>query len=632
MANYSNLLATIAANIYQNNNNEVTADMVKTAMDAVVACIGNGYLYKGVATPATDPSTPDEMVFYLASEAGTYTNFGGIVVAAGEVAIIKGSGSSWSKDATGAASSAIVSVLDDSVKKIDDALTIREYIELPETSLQLGKAIGLSGIVSDSQFNLYTYAIEDGKEYHIHAVLNQGWTNRYLVCFSTDAAGNDIVDFAYRGSESWTYVPPYRAEEFYEKLNIPAGASYFHIGIRNTEYATNWLKVAYSVIQDDEFFNAESFNDRLTALEDGGLAWGNSITALYNNGDHRGKIRAIIKNIASGRGNETLYTDLSVPQPLSILHFSDSHGSSVNFQRVLDYFALYQSEIKDIIHTGDVVSDYFENGFSQLADLAGFPRVLQVIGNHDTRKYNSEYEDARQWSEYAGKVAYDTYIAPYIANWGDASNPITQPADAASVGKCYYYKDYTANKIRLIVIDNMVMLTTSANFDPNQITWFESVLSDALQNEMTVVVAMHFPNDDSVIDCPFTNYGRQPDSADWASAQMAQFFDAVNTFKQNGGEFVCWFCGHVHTSLIGHPGTYTDQLIVAVGSTIMDGRGSFPRVGDTKTQDFFHLMGIDTNRKTLKVLQVGVEYDAYMRHRECFCYNYDTGAFIKMSE
>ena len=98
MANYSNLLATIAANIYQNNNNEVTADMVKTAMDAMVACIGNGYLYKGVATPATDPSTPDEKVFYLASEAGTYTNFGGIVVAAGEVAILKGSGSSWNKE------------------------------------------------------------------------------------------------------------------------------------------------------------------------------------------------------------------------------------------------------------------------------------------------------------------------------------------------------------------------------------------------------------------------------------------------------------------------------------------------------------------------------------------------------
>ena len=103
MAAYDNLRAVIAANVYQNNNNEVTADMVKTAMDAVVACIGNGYLYKGVATPDTDPSTPDEKVFYLASEPGTYTNFGGIIVADGEVVNLTWDGTAWNKEVTGIA-------------------------------------------------------------------------------------------------------------------------------------------------------------------------------------------------------------------------------------------------------------------------------------------------------------------------------------------------------------------------------------------------------------------------------------------------------------------------------------------------------------------------------------------------
>lgn len=36
----------------------------------------NGYLFMGVAIPATDPGTPDQKVFYLASQAGEYTNFG----------------------------------------------------------------------------------------------------------------------------------------------------------------------------------------------------------------------------------------------------------------------------------------------------------------------------------------------------------------------------------------------------------------------------------------------------------------------------------------------------------------------------------------------------------------------------
>ena len=97
MANYANLLATIAANIYTNHNNEVTASMVKTAVDQMVTSLGDGYQFAGVATPTTDPGTPDEQVFYIAGRPGTYTDFGSIVVGPGELAILYGSGTSWSK-------------------------------------------------------------------------------------------------------------------------------------------------------------------------------------------------------------------------------------------------------------------------------------------------------------------------------------------------------------------------------------------------------------------------------------------------------------------------------------------------------------------------------------------------------
>ena len=122
MANYSNLLATIAANVYTNGNNEVTAAMVKAALDAVVAALAAGFLPKGVATPATDPQSPDEKVQYLATTPGTYTNFGGIVINAGEVAIIKGSGTSWSKEVPGIASAAEVATIKDGVNQRDSAI------------------------------------------------------------------------------------------------------------------------------------------------------------------------------------------------------------------------------------------------------------------------------------------------------------------------------------------------------------------------------------------------------------------------------------------------------------------------------------------------------------------------------
>jgi hypothetical protein len=102
MANYANLLATIAANIYQNGNSEVSATMVKAAVDQMVASLGAGYQFMGVATPVTNPGTPDEKVFYIASEPGTYTNFvdsgsDPIVVNDGEVVILKYE-TAWSKE------------------------------------------------------------------------------------------------------------------------------------------------------------------------------------------------------------------------------------------------------------------------------------------------------------------------------------------------------------------------------------------------------------------------------------------------------------------------------------------------------------------------------------------------------
>lgn len=102
MANYANLLATIAANIYTNHNNEVTAAMVEAALTSMVASLGDGYQFAGVATPATDPATPDAQLFFLAGSPGTYTDFldsnsDPIEVSDGELAFIFGSGSVWSK-------------------------------------------------------------------------------------------------------------------------------------------------------------------------------------------------------------------------------------------------------------------------------------------------------------------------------------------------------------------------------------------------------------------------------------------------------------------------------------------------------------------------------------------------------
>ena len=82
-----------------------------------------GYLYAGIAIPTTNPGSPDEPVFYIAAQAGTYTNFDSIVVNDGEAAILKYVNSSWVKEVSGLATREEVSRLGQEVDGIRSELT-----------------------------------------------------------------------------------------------------------------------------------------------------------------------------------------------------------------------------------------------------------------------------------------------------------------------------------------------------------------------------------------------------------------------------------------------------------------------------------------------------------------------------
>lgn len=59
--------------------------------------LSEGATYGGIVTPASNPISIEPPVFYVAMSAGTYTNFGGLIVADGEVAILQIVGNAWTK-------------------------------------------------------------------------------------------------------------------------------------------------------------------------------------------------------------------------------------------------------------------------------------------------------------------------------------------------------------------------------------------------------------------------------------------------------------------------------------------------------------------------------------------------------
>lgn len=80
MSNYANLKSAIQSVIKTNGNNEITGQLLQNELLAMITTLGFGYQFMGIAHPNSYPGTPDAKVFYIAYEAGTYVNMGGIVV------------------------------------------------------------------------------------------------------------------------------------------------------------------------------------------------------------------------------------------------------------------------------------------------------------------------------------------------------------------------------------------------------------------------------------------------------------------------------------------------------------------------------------------------------------------------
>lgn len=96
MANWSILKAAIAKSIKNNGNQEITGQVLQNVLNNIVSSVGENATFAGIATPTTNPGTPDGNVFYIAAK-GTYPNFGAQTVETGQIATFIWKDSKWTK-------------------------------------------------------------------------------------------------------------------------------------------------------------------------------------------------------------------------------------------------------------------------------------------------------------------------------------------------------------------------------------------------------------------------------------------------------------------------------------------------------------------------------------------------------
>lgn len=310
MSQYNSLRATIDANIKTNGNEEITGSVLNSVLNAMVTTLGAGYQYMGKATPSDPGSaqTPDYKCFYLATDPGTYTYLGGLVVNAGEVAILKYD-SSWHKDSVCdllmvapdsmnggfdlSLAGQIVAMIasQDNMMSAFNALVDSDFSTLVPDSVISGEVATDTGLVGSASYDIWVYQITPGKNYRFTGALLAG-IDRRLIYYSSDSAGETIVGWdEYKGDTSTT-----ERQDFEGNLHFPAGAQYILLNVRT-----------YS----------ESFVSRFSVMDI-------DRTPLIKVRDQIGKLTRSIKEVA--RGGEIDYNHLVsyISSPLSVTYQANS--------------------------------------------------------------------------------------------------------------------------------------------------------------------------------------------------------------------------------------------------------------------------------------------------------------------
>lgn len=308
----------------------------------------------------------------------------------------------------------------------------------------------------------------------------------------------------------------------------------------------------------------------------------------------------------------------------SIVQFADIHGYTANVERMENFLGRYKDYVSDVVCVGDIVTSTFDNENI----LAGFPDIICTIGNHDawvdsnSEHYSndSDYVQTESVNVIKQKFCYDKFLANNISNWG-----VTQPTDAASQGKCYFYKDYVDgnSKLRVIFLDCMHygVGADMVNNVSTQDTWFKGVLADALANSIPVVVSCHYyptwVQASEVIQCAYSTTDVR--TSDKISSLAPE---AVEDFIGDGGDFVCWIAGHSHMDILYIPQQYPHILVVGIDCGKIPSSGNSARVAGTKTQDCFNIVAFDPFDKLVKIVRVGSDSTRYLQSKRCVVYRY----------
>ena len=330
-------------------------------------------------------------------------------------------------------------------------------------------------------------------------------------------------------------------------------------------------------------------------------------------------------------------------------HITDIHGDAPRWQNFLDYCDKYGVDFA--LETGDAVLYQKRDASQFIYDFADGHNtdVIACIGNHESLPTGSSTLFADNLSDLATKYEY-------LASAGNITD------------KCYFFKDYDAKKVRVIVLNQHEDGVYARRIGQTQVDWFIATLLSTPAG-YGIVIAYHAPEDKVVAESPYDMF-RQPVPNSGATYEVngayvdkrvvellvdafisrtsvnftyedhsatyngdsdvtTQTVSVVADFSEvdETTEFICYVCGHRHEDWIGYYDNSTNKqlcLCITCGNALYGdssnpawaNQSDLPRGGIGVSQDAFCVYAIDRLNGNVKVMRVGATVTQMMEKRE----------------
>jgi hypothetical protein len=254
MGNYEQLKQAVADVIKTNGNQEITGAIMRNALLSIISTVGGNATFAGIATPTTNPGTPDQNVFYLAAQPGVYSNFGSVELT-DQVLIFTNKNGSWVKKDTGIATK-------ENVEKMFNKNVVKNLVDI----ISVVNVASING-------KLTKEALEDKFVLHWEQILS--------------ATDRDYLFFTHKND---------KPIKFYEN-------SQFYFRVKNN--GSNSLNLVFGITKGSKDWSSGFFVKSIVEIQPGQLSdicfsnkdWKN-IEDKLNNGDDTYMIVVV-----SGQGN-----------------------------------------------------------------------------------------------------------------------------------------------------------------------------------------------------------------------------------------------------------------------------------------------------------------------------------------